>query len=632
MVEITFPDGTKKKFEKASGMDVARSISEGLARASIAVEVNGNIQDLDIPIEEDSTVKIITWKDDKGKEIFRHSAAHVFAHALTNLYPDAKIAIGPAIEDGFHYDFELEHKISPEDLPKIEEEMKKIVKEKIEIKRKEIPKKEALELFKDNKFKTEMIKELDSDKIRIYEQGDFSDFCKGPHVPNTGYIKAFKLTKISGAYWKGNSENEQLQRVYGIAYPDKKEMKQYLNMIEEAKKRDHKKIGKEMDLFSFHEEGPGFPFFHAKGTIIYNELLDFMRSEMMKRDYEENRTPIILNKSLWLKSGHWDHYKENMYFTKIDSDEENYAVKPMNCPGNLLVFKNKVHSYRDLPIKAGEFGLVHRHEMSGVLNGLFRVRNFTQDDAHVFCTEEQLEEQIIELIDFIDMIYKTFDFEYHVELSTKPEKAMGSDEIWDKAESILKKILEKKKMDFIINEGDGAFYGPKIDYHLKDAIGRTWQCGTIQLDFSMPEKFELEYEGNDGKKHRPVMLHRAIYGSIERFLGMLVEHYAGKFPLWLSPVQVRLLPIADRHIDYCKQVKEELKKNGIRSEIDDHAETTNKKIRNAQLANVNYILVVGDKEIENDTVNVRTRDEKVHGEKKIKDLVLELLKEIEEKR
>jgi threonyl-tRNA synthetase len=477
-----------------------------------------------------------------------------------------------------------------------------------------------------------MINELgdqSDEQISLYKNAEFIDLCRGPHVPSTGKIKAFKLTKLAGAYWRADSQNKQLQRVYGIAFPDKKMLKEHLKMLEEAEKRDHRKLGKDLELFSFHEEAPGMPFFHDKGMVILSILKEFMAQQMKKRDYQINQTPIVLNKELWLKSGHWNHYSDNMYFTKIDNKEN--ALKPMNCPGNLLIYKARTHSYRELPIRAGEFGIVHRHELSGVLSGLFRVRFFTQDDAHVFCTEKQLESEIEALVEFIDFIYKTFGFEYMVELSTRPKKAMGSVEIWDKATDALKNVLKKKKYDFKINEGDGAFYGPKIDFHLKDAIGRMWQCGTIQVDFSMPEKFDLEYEGKDGRKHRPVMLHRAIYGSFERFFGILIEHYAGRFPLWISPVQVKVLAITDRQEKYVMDIYKRLRQAGLRAEFDLRTETVNYKIRDAQLKQINYILVVGDKEVENKTINVRTREGKVEGEMKVDDLINRMKKEIEEK-
>ncbi len=629
-ITITFPDNSKKKYQKGiTGLEIAKSIGERLARDAIAAKLDDELVDLSKKIEGDAKLKIITFKDKEGVDVFRHSTAHILANAVVDIFPDALPTIGPVVEEGFYYDFDKEEPFKPEDLAKIEEKMHAIAKQDLAFERIELTKKQAKEMFKKNKYKLELIDEF-GDNLSAYKQGKFVDLCRGPHLSSTGKIGAIKLTKIAGAYWRGDAKNKQLQRVYGISFPDKKELDGYLTLIEEAEKRDHRKIGKEMDLFSFHEEGPGFPFFHPKGTFVYNKLVEFMRQEMLKRGYQENRTPLILNKSLWLQSGHWDHYKENMYFTKID--EREFAVKPMNCPGNLLVYKSKVHSYRELPIRAGEFGLVHRHELSGVLSGLFRVRCFTQDDAHVFCTEEQLEEEIMNLIEFIDFIYKTFGFEYSVELSTMPEKAMGSKEIWNKAENALKNTLDKKGMKYKLNPGEGAFYGPKIDYHLKDAIGRTWQCGTIQVDFSMPEKFELTYEGKDGKQHRPVMLHRAIYGSIERFFGILIEHYKGRFPLWLAPVQARILTVADRFDDYAKEVKEELEKNGLRIEFDSRAESVSYKVRDAQMQKIPLIITIGEKESKDKSLAIRTLDNKVHMGYKTDDLIRNVLKNIEEKK
>ncbi len=630
MVKIKFPDGSVEEFKKGvTGLEIAKFISEGLARVAIAIKVNEELQDLSKPIEKDASVKIITFKDKEGVEIFRHSTAHLMAHAVVELFPYAKPTIGPVVDEGFYYDFDHEP-FKPEDIEKIEKKMKELVKEKIPIERIELSKKQALEMFKDNQYKIEMINELEEDKITAYKQGKFVDLCKGPHVPNTKMIKAFKLTKIAGAYWRGDSKNKMLTRIYGIAFPDKEDLKKYLHLIEEAKKRDHKLIGKQMELFSFHEEGPGFPFFHNKGTFVFDKLVSFMKKEMIKRDYEINKTPIILNKELWLQSGHWDHYRESMYFTKID--EKDFAVKPMNCPGNILVYKSRLHSYRELPIKAGEFGLVHRHELSGVLSGLFRVRSFVQDDAHVFCSEEQLEDEIIALMDFIDYIYQSFGFRYNVELSTRPEKALGSKEVWDLAEKSLENAMMKRKMKYKINPGEGAFYGPKIDYHLKDAIGRTWQCATIQVDFSMPEKFDLQYEGKDGKKHRPVMVHRAIYGAVERFMAILIEHFAGKFPMWLSPIQVRVLSVSEKTADYASKIGKKLKDSGLRMEIDNRSETVNKKIREAEIAHVNYILVVGEREKNSRTVNVRTRKNEILGEMRLADFIDKCHREVKEKR
>jgi threonyl-tRNA synthetase len=631
MIKITFPNGSIKEFELGTTpLDIAKSISEGLARACVCAKLNGVLCDLTKQISEDSKIELIKFDQNEGKEIFWHSSAHILAQAVTRLYPKAKPTIGPAIDNGFYYDFDSEP-FKPEDLEKIEKEMKKIVDEKLPIIRKEISRQDAEKLFSDNIYKKEIIKEYSDENLTVYEQGEYIDLCKGPHIINTGVVKAFKLTKVSGAYWRGDSNNKSLSRIYGISFPDNKLLKEHLTLIEEAEKRDHRKIGKELNLFSFHEEAPGMPFFHNKGSFIWNTLHEYVKDLMIKKGYEINKTPFILNKSLWLQSGHWDHYKENMYFTKIDSDEENYAVKPMNCPGNILVYKVTQHSYRELPIRAGEFGLVHRHELSGVLSGLFRVRCFTQDDAHVFCTKEQIKDEVKAIIDFIDEVYSLFGFEYNLELSTKPDKALGNEELWELAENTLKEVLEETKKGYKINPGDGAFYGPKIDFHLKDAIGRTWQCGTVQLDFQMPEKFDLTYEGADGKKHRPVMLHRVILGSVERFIGVLIEHFAGKLPLWISPLQIKILPIADRHFEYSRKLYNNFKQLGLNCEIDERSETVNKKVRDAQLEQANYILVVGDKEIESESVNVRTRDNRVVGAVKFDDFVKKIKEEIEKK-
>jgi len=630
MIKIKFPDGSKKEYEKGiSVIEVAKDIGEKLAEDAIAAKLNNELVDLSTKINKDSNLKIITFKDDAGKEVFRHSSSHLMAQAIKNLYPDVKFAIGPAVEEGFYYDVDLNKKLTPEDFVKIEKEMDKIVKENLNIERTKLTKKEALNLFRDNPYKTEMINELEDEKISIYKQGNFIDFCRGPHVPSTGKLKAFKLTKLAGAYWRGDAKNKQLQRVYGISFPDKKQLNAYLTLLEEAEKRDHRKLGKELDLFSVHDEGPGFPFFHPKGTFIFRELQKFWREEHVKAGYKEVITPIILNRKLWEQSGHWDHYKENMYFTKIDS--EDYAIKPMNCPGGILIYKTNIRSYRDLPLRMGEMGIVHRHEMSGVLAGLFRVRCFTQDDAHIYMTEEQIKDEIIGVINLSEKFYNLFGFEYNVELSTKPDNAMGSDEVWEKATAGLKNALDAKKMKYKINEGDGAFYGPKIDFHLKDCLGRTWQCGTIQLDFAMPEKFDLTYEGNDGKKHRPIMIHRTIYGSMERFLGILIEHYAGKFPLWLSPTQAIILNINDSHIPYGEKVKQELEKSSIRVETDFRAETMPKKVREAQLNKIPLVLTVGDKEKENNTVAVRTLDGKVYFGIKTGDLIKKMQETIDNK-
>jgi threonyl-tRNA synthetase len=634
-INIKFPDGNNKEVE--SGLSakeiIEQEIGEGLLRAAIAVELDDNkIIDLNTPITTTTTFKVLTFKDKKGKEIYWHSSSHILALAVKRLFKNTKFGIGPAIEEGFYYDFDIGRSFSEEDLENIEKEAIKILKEKIPFKRLEVDYNKAKEILKDQPYKLELLQELKEkgEVISLYKLDDWYDLCRGPHVEHTGKIKAFKILKNSGAYWRGDSNNAQLQRIYAISFSNKKNLKEFIYIQEEAKKRDHRIIGKQLDLFSFHKQAPGMPFFHHKGSIMWDQILDFVKSKMLERDYEINKTPIVLNQELWLQSGHWNHYKENMYFTKID--KQDFAIRPMNCPGNILVYKSHQYSYRDLPIRAGEFGLVHRHELSGVLSGLFRVRCFTQDDAHIFCTKEQMKDEIKDLIDFVDEVYTTFGFDYNIELSTKPDKAMGDPKLWDLAENTLKEVLDESNKEYKINAGGGAFYGPKIDFHLIDAIGRSWQCGTIQLDFQMPEKFDLTYEGKDNTKKRPVMIHRAIIGSVERFLGNLIEHYAGKFPLWIAPTQVILLPIADRHIDYCKNIKEKLKKEGIRVEINSKAETMNKKIRNAELQKINYIAVIGDQELNNNTLNIRTRDNKILGEKDLTTFINDLNKEITEKR
>ncbi len=560
-------------------------------------------------------------------ELYRHSLAHIMASAVLKLYPKAKFGVGPTIENGFYYDIELDSSISESDLSKIEDEMKRVISSNIEFVKNEMSIKDAIKLFTKSKqdYKAELLKDLEKkgttkiddaeifdnvENATLYTTGEFIDLCRGPHIENTSEIKdvAFKLTKLAGAYWRGNEKNKMLTRIYGIAFEKQTELDEYLKLLEEAEKRDHRKIGQELDLYSFHEEAPGMPFFHAKGTIIWNKLVEFLTEKMYERNYEINKTPIILNKSLWLQSGHWDHYKNNMYFTKID--EADFAVKPMNCPGNILIYKAHQYSYRDLPLRAGEFGICHRHELSGVLSGLFRVRCFTQDDAHVFCTKEQMKDEITDLINLADEVYSQFGFSYHMELSTRPEKAMGDSELWKLAEDTLKNVLDATGKKYKLNEGDGAFYGPKIDFHLNDAIGRTWQCGTIQLDFQMPEKFNLTYEGPNNQKLQPVMIHRAILGSVERFLGILVENFAGAFPLWLSPVQVKIISVGESHIDHCKTLAKEFETSGIRTEIDDTNETVGNKIRKSSHEKVPYVLVIGDKEISSPKLSVRVRGEK----------------------
>ena len=556
-------------------------------------------------------------------EILRHSASHVLAAAVKELYPDTRLGIGPAIEDGFYYDFDnLE--IKEEDLGKIEKKALELIKKNLKFERIQVDKKKARELLKNEPYKLELLQDIE--KPSFYKTGSFIDLCHGPHVDSTKEIKAFKLLRLAGAYWKGDSKNKMLTRIYGTAFSSENELKEFLRLREEAEKRNHVKIGKEMDLFSMHEEAPGMPFFHDKGNYIFEKLVEYMKEEMCKLGYQVNKTPMILNKDLWLRSGHWEHYRENMYFTKID--ERDFAVKPMNCPGNLLIFKNNIHSYKELPLKAGEFGLVHRHELSGVLNGLFRVRCFTQDDAHVFCMEEQVQEQVIELLELVDRIYSTFGLKYHVELSTRPEKAMGDIKLWEKAENLLKKTLEIKKINYKLNPGEGAFYGSKIDFHIEDSLKRRWQCGTIQLDFQMPEKFELTYEGKDGRKHRPVMIHRAIYGSVERFMGNLIEHFNGKFPLWISPNQVKVLNITDRNLNYARKIFERLKEENIRVEMDERSESLSKKVRDAQMERYNYVVTIGDKEEEKKTLAIRNREGKTEFNVDLEKFIAKLKEEI----
>ena len=564
------------------------------------------------------------------EKTFWHTSSHILAQAVKRLYPDIKLTIGPAIENGFYYDFDTEEPFTPEMLENLENEMKKIVKEDYKIERFTLPRKEAIAFMeeKNEPYKVELIEELpEGEEISFYRQGEFTDLCAGPHIPSTGAVKAFKLLSSSGAYWRGNEKNKMLQRIYGISFPKASELEEYLNMLEEAKKRDHKKLGKELELFMIAPEGPGFPFFLPKGMALRNVLEDFWRKIHVKNGYQEIKTPMMLNEELWHRSGHWEHYKENMYTTKIDDID--FALKPMNCPGGMLVYKNKMHSYKELPIRMGELGLVHRHEKSGELNGLFRVRCFTQDDAHIFCLPEQIESEIINLMHLISEVYSLFGFTYTVELSTRPEDSMGSDEDWNLAEGALKKALEKENMAYKINEGDGAFYGPKIDFHIKDCLGREWQCGTIQLDFQMPERFDLHYIGEDGEKHRPVMLHRVIFGSIERFIGILIEHFAGAFPTWLAPVQVKILPIAESHLEYTNQLKKQLLEEGIRVEVDERNEKIGYKIREAQLQKIPYMLVIGDKEVEANKVGVRSRKEGDQGAISITDFINKIKTEIE---
>ncbi len=606
MVNITLPDGSIKSFEQIpSGLDVALSISEGFARNCVALELGGVITDLSTLIPGDTTIRLITKKDPEAIEILHHSAAHVMAQAILELYPDAKLTIGPAVENGFYYDIDMEP-VSEDDFAKIEALMKEAVKAKLPFVREEVPKDRALDFYKDEPYKLEMLTNLEDGTISFYKQGNFTDLCRGPHLPHTGYITAFKLMKVSGAYWRADQNNAQLQRIYGTAFFDKKELKKHLHFIEEAKKRNHRKLGIAMDLFSFHDEAPGMPFFHARGMAVWNVLIDYWREEHQKAGYVETKTPIMLTRTLWEQSGHWENYRENMYTSVIDEFE--YAIKPMNCPGGMLLYRSHPHSYKDLPLRQGEIGLVHRHELSGVLSGLFRVRAFHQDDAHIFMMPEQIQEEILGVLHLVERIYGTFGLTFHLELSTRPEKSIGNDEAWDMATKGLRSALDRYGQPYQINEGDGAFYGPKIDAHIQDALGRTWQCGTVQLDMSLPERFDLAYIGKDNEKHRPIMIHRVIYGSIERFFGILIEHFAGRFPLWLAPIQAALLPINDDLAEYAETVKRALESAGLRAEIDRRTESLNRKVRDAQLAKTPLILTIGAKEKEAGTLSVRTLD------------------------
>lgn len=634
MVQVTLKDGSEREYQPGiSVAEITESISRGLAKNALAAKLNNVVTDLNTRVNEDSTLEILTFDDMEGKNAFRHTTSHILAQAVQRLYPGTKLGIGPAIADGYYYDFDSEHTFTPEDLKKIETEMEKIVKEDLPLIRRTLSREEAIAFFKDKgeKYKIELIEALPEDaEISLYEQGEFVDLCAGPHVPSTGKIKSVKLLSLAGAYWRGSEKNKMLQRVYGTAFPKKQDLDEYLFRIEEAKKRDHRKIGQELKLFAVLEEGPGFPFFFPKGMVIRNELEDFWRQVHRKWGYQEIKTPVILNRQLWERSGHWFTYKENMYTTVID--EEDYAIKPMNCPGAILIYDSELHSYREFPLRTAELGLVHRHELSGALHGLMRVRNFTQDDAHIFMLDSQITDEVVGVINLFKEIYGTFGFEYRVELSTKPEKAIGSDEDWELATNALEESLKKIGMEYKINPGDGAFYGPKIDFHLTDSIGRSWQCGTIQLDYQLPERFDLTYVGEDGQKHRPVMVHRTCYGSIERFIAILTEHYAGAFPAWLAPVQVKILPITERHHEYAKKLNDELFAAGIRVETDYRNEKIGYKIREAQLEKVPYMLVVGEKEMENNTVALRKRGEGDKGTAVFADFMKELIEEIAAKK
>ena len=606
-VKIILPDGSAKEYAAGTTLgEAVKQLSNSLAKKVLAANVNGELTDLREELVDGSEVAFLTFEEDGGKHTLRHTASHILAQAVKRLWPEAKLAIGPAIDKGFYYDIDMEHTLTPEDLTKIEKEMSRIVKENLPITKSVMSRQEAIEFFKSKNedYKVELIEDLPEDAvISCYAQGDFIDLCAGPHVASTGKVKAFKLQSIAGAYWRGDEKNKMLQRIYGTAFEKKEELDAYLYMLEEAAKRDHRKLGKELGLFVIKEEGPGFPFFLPKGMALRNELENFWREVHHDFEYDEIRTPIILNKHLWETSGHWDHYRENMYTTIIDDEE--YAIKPMNCPGGILVYQNEMHSYRDLPLRYAELGLVHRHELSGALHGLFRVRAFTQDDAHVFMLPEQMQSELMKVIELFDRIYSQFGLKYHVELSTKPDNAMGDDAIWEAATEALRNAIEAKGIDYVINPGDGAFYGPKLDYHIEDSLGRTWQCGTIQLDMNLPERFNVEYIGEDGQKHRTIMIHRACFGSMERFIGILTEHYAGAFPTWMAPVQVKVLPISEKHVEYANQLAKQMRHDYVRVEVDDRNEKIGYKIRQAQMEKVPYMLVVGDKEMEDNSVNVR---------------------------
>ena len=634
MIKVKLMDGSMKEIEDGSnGYSLAISISRKLAKEAVAAKVNGKLVDLSHELKESDQVEIITVDSEEGIEIIRHSTAHVMAQAVKRIYGNVKLAIGPTVKNGFYYDFDLDTPLTHGDIEKIEEEMNKIINEDLKFKRKDVSREEALKLMseKGEDYKVQLINDLDeSENISLYEQGDFTDLCRGPHIPSTKFIKAFKLTSVAGAYWRGSEKNKMLQRIYGVAFATKKELDKYLNMIEEAKKRDHRKLGRELRLFEIMDEGPGFPFFLPKGVVLKNILIDYWRKLHNKAGYVEIETPIMLNKELWIRSGHWDHYKENMYTSMIDDKE--FALKPMNCPGGMLVYKSEGHSYRDLPLRVGELGRVHRHELSGALHGLMRERAFTQDDAHIFMLPEQIKSEILGVINLIDEVYGTLGFKYNIELSTRPEDSMGSDEEWTMAESSLKEALDEGGLDYKINEGDGAFYGPKIDFHIEDSLGRSWQCGTIQLDFQLPQRFELEYIGSDGEKHRPIVIHRVIFGSIERFIGILIEHFAGKFPVWLAPVQVKVLPISDNFVEYGSEVIGKLREAGIRCEIDNRSEKIGYKIREARNERVPYMIIVGEQEKTHGNISLRSREGGDEGSTSLEEFIARVQKEEKEKK
>ncbi len=633
MITIRLKDGKEKEFESAVSLaDAAKAISNSLGKNALVAKVNGELTDLRDPIVDGAEVEFFTKEDPEGLFTLRHTASHVMAQAIQHLFPGVKFAIGPAIDDGFYYDLDSDHVFSQEDFAAIEKEMSKIAKENIPLVKKVLPRDEALQYFKDKgqDYKVMLIEDLpEGEEISFYDQGDFTDLCAGPHLKSTGKVKTFKLMTVAGAYWRGDSKNKMLQRIYATAFFSKEDLDHYLFVRAEAEKRDHRKLGKQLDLFSFHEEGPGFPFFHPKGMILRNKLMDYERELFKEFGYVEIMTPVILSKKLWLQSGHWDHYKENMYFTQID--EEDYAIKPMNCPGGILFFKTQQRSYRDLPMRVGEFGLVHRHELKGALHGLFRVRCFTQDDAHIFMTQEQMKDEVIKCMAMYQKMYGVFGLEYHVELSTRPENSMGSDELWEISTNALREAIETAGVPYQINEGDGAFYGPKLDFHVQDSLGRTWQCGTIQMDMQLPERFDVNYIGEDGEKHRAVMLHRAGYGSLERFIGILIEHYAGAFPTWIAPVQAKIIPVTDKNLEYAKSVAAAMSESDIRVEVEEANETLGYKIRKAQMEKVPYMIIVGDQEMKGHTISVRSRKNGDLGSQSLPMFVANLIREIKER-
>lgn len=633
MVKIILKDGKEMEFESAVPLfEAAKAISNSLAKDAVCAKVNGHLADLRDPIVDGAEVEFFTKEDPEGLYTLRHTASHILAQAMQHLYPEVKFAIGPAIDNGFYYDLDSEHVFSQEDFEAIEQEMAKIVKENLPLEKKIMSREDAIAFFKAEKqdYKVMLIEDLPEDAvISLYTQGDFTDLCAGPHLRSTGKVKAFKLMTVAGAYWRGDEHNKMLQRIYGTAFYSKEDLDQFLFVRAEAEKRDHRKLGKQLDLFSFHEEGPGFPFFHPKGMALRNLLMEYERELFKKYDYEEIMTPVILSKKLWLQSGHWDHYRENMYFTQIDG--EDYAVKPMNCPGGILYFKTKQRSYKELPKRVGEFGLVHRHELHGALHGLFRVRCFTQDDAHIFMTPEQMEQEVLGTLSMYKDLYAIFGLQYHVELSTRPENSMGSEELWEISTNALKNAIEHAGVPYVINEGDGAFYGPKLDFHIEDSLGRTWQCGTIQMDMQLPERFDVNYIGEDGEKHRVVMIHRAGYGSLERFLGILIEHFAGAFPTWFAPVQVKVIPVAQDHMEYAKEVAETLAASDIRVELEEANETLGYKIRKAQTEKIPYMLIVGEKEMKTRTVSVRTRAGGDEGSAPVAVFIANIIREIKER-